>query len=267
MDLDTISDVVSARSRADLARVGPNTPVLAGGTWLFSEPQDHLTTLVDITTLDWQALTEDPSGLKIAATCTLADLVDREYPASWAATPLFRQCCSALLASEKIWNTATVGGNVCLSLPAGAMISLLAALDATATVWAPDGTDYDVRITEFVTGAGSNVLQHGDVLRSIAVPVDSLCSATAFRKVALAPLGRSGSVVIGRRSAADEFVLTVTAATTRPFQLRFDALPNVDDIASALAGVDAWFDDPHGSPDWRRHVSGVLAQEVLEELR
>ncbi len=267
MDLDTIVEVVSARSRADLTVVGPKTQVLAGGTWLFSEPQDHLNALVDITTLEWPALMEKSGGLEISATCTLAELVEREYPASWAATPLFRQCCSALLASEKIWNTATVGGNICLSLPAGAIISLLAALDATATVWAPDGTDYDVRITDLVTGAGTNTMRSGDILRSIAIPGESLCSTTAFRKVALAPLGRSGAVVIGRRSPKGTFVLTVTAATTRPVQLRFDAMPNPDEIATALAGVEVWFDDPHGSPDWRRHVSNVLAQEVLAELR
>ena len=46
----------------------------------------------------------------------------------WAAAPLLRQCCEALLASFKIWRSATVGGNVALSFPAGAMISLLSAL-------------------------------------------------------------------------------------------------------------------------------------------
>src|SRR6478752_4622498 len=61
---------------------------------------------------------------------------------SWPAAPLLRQCCTALLASYKIWGTATVGGNLCLSFPAGAMISLGAALDGTVTVWRADGGEY-----------------------------------------------------------------------------------------------------------------------------
>ena len=39
----------------------------------------------------------------------------------------------SFLASLKIWNAATVGGNICMSLPAGPMISLTAALEATYT--------------------------------------------------------------------------------------------------------------------------------------
>ena len=37
--------------------------------------------------------------------------------------PLFDESIDCFLMSFKIWNTATVGGNVCLSLPAGAMVS------------------------------------------------------------------------------------------------------------------------------------------------
>jgi len=33
----------------------------------------------------------------------------------WAAAPLIRQCCNALLGSFKVWNAATVGGNMCAS--------------------------------------------------------------------------------------------------------------------------------------------------------
>ena len=263
MDLGTVTSVVSARSRADLSILGADTQVLAGGTWLFSEPQDHLTTLVDLSTLDWPPLTFTADGLTVAATCTLAELAHADH----AAAALFHQCCSALLASEKIWNTATVGGNLSLSLPAGAMVSLMAALDATLTVWEANGDDCEIGVVEFVTGVNANVMQSGDVLRSIAIPTDSLDSRTAFRKVALAPLGRSGSVVIGRLAPSGEFVVTITAATTRPVQLRFDALPTAADVAAKVAEIDVWFDDPHGKPDWRRHVSGVLAQQVLEELR
>src|SRR5688572_11909488 len=103
MDLHTVAAVRRARDRADLAGLGPDTAVLAGGTWLYSDPQVHLRELVDLTGLGWPALTATDDGLEIAATCTLAELVAH-------GTPLFRQCAQALVGSFKVWNVATVGG-------------------------------------------------------------------------------------------------------------------------------------------------------------
>src|SRR5437763_1889176 len=48
MDLPGLTDVRVARSRADLVLSGTVAP-LGGGTWLYSEPQPHLTGLVDLT--------------------------------------------------------------------------------------------------------------------------------------------------------------------------------------------------------------------------
>ncbi|KAA8889982.1 oxidoreductase [Nocardia colli] len=278
MDLDTIREVVPARERADLSAIGGSCAVLAGGTFLFSEPQNHLDRLVDITALGWSAFTAVPDGLEIAATCTLAEFAGsmpgRELGApvlreEWPGTKLFAQGCRALLASHKIWRTATVGGNICLSLPAGGVLAALTALDGVALVWSADGADRRIPLREFVLGPGRNVLLPGEVLRSITVPTSSLLACTSFRKIALAPLGRSGSVVLGRRDPDGRCAVTVTAATERPVVLDFGAAPSDAEIAAMLGGIDPslWFDDPHGTPDWRRHVTGVLAREVAAELR
>ena len=164
---------------------------------------------------------------------------------------------TALLASAKIWRTATVGGNICLSFPAGAMISLISALDGTVTVWRADGPDHVLPITDFVTGDSRNVLQPGDLLRSVHLPAHALTARTAYRKLAPSPLGRSSAVVIGRRHADGEFVVSVTAATVRPMVFRFDALPSATALRDALGAI-AEQDitrDVHGDPDWRRAVT------------
>ncbi|MFE6920097.1 FAD binding domain-containing protein [Nocardia sp. NPDC057663] len=278
MDLDTVREVVLARERADLAQVGPGSAVLAGGTFLFSEPHDHLDRLIDITTLGWSPLLERSDGLEIAATCTLAELAGagpgRELGSAvlrpeWRGTALFAQGCRALLASHKIWRTATVGGNVCLSLPAGAVLGALVALDATVVIWPRGGGERRILLRDFVTGAGENVLAAGAVVRSFLVPTSSLLARTSFRKIALAPLGRSGAVVMGRRTADGRCAITVTASTVRPVVLDFDTVPAEFDVAAALAEIEPelWFDDPHGAPDWRAHVTGLLAAEVAAELR
>ena len=268
MDLNTVTDVRPARSRADLAALDARTAVLAGGSWLFSEPQDHLTGLVDITTLGWPAVTERADGgLSLAATCTLAEVAALSARLGCPAAPLFQRACTALYGSTKVWAVATLGGNLCTALPAGPMTSLAAGLDAEVVVWRADGTDAVVPATAFVTGNRTTVLGPGDVLRSVEIGPDALASPTALRKTALSALGRSGAVLVGRRTAEGGFVLTVTAATDRPVQLRYPDLPDADVLAADVAAVDAWFSDPHGAADWRRSVSGLLAQEIREELR
>ncbi|MCO1660417.1 FAD binding domain-containing protein [Pseudonocardia humida] len=261
MDLHTVRVLHRPVRRGELdALLGPGAAALGGGTWLFSEPQPGLAALVDLTGLGWPALTREPDGaLTISATCTLAELA--------AAGPaLFGRCCRALAGSFKIWHTATVGGNICLALPAGPMTSLCAALDGEALLWGPGGAQRRVPVARFVTGVRTTDLRPGEVLRSVRLPAAASSARTAFGRAALTAQGRSGSVVIGRRDPDGGLVLTVTAATERPFRFTFPAPPTGAALRAALAGVDRWYADPHGAPDWRAHVTGRLAAEVVDEL-
>ena len=260
--------VLPVRSRDDLAALGPGVAVLAGGSVLFAEPHDDVTTLLDLTSLGWPPVTVDERGLSLAATCPMVDIaaLSRTYAEVWAAAPVFRQACTALFGSFKIWNVATIGGNLCASLPAGPMTSLAAGLDAEVLVWGPDGTDRRLPAAAFVTGNTTNDLRAGEVLRSIEFSPDALASRTAYRKIALSPIGRSGVVLIGRRPPAGGFVLTVTAGTVRPVQLRYSAVPDARVLQTDVEAIDAWFTDAHGAADWRRAMSVVLGLQILEEL-
>src|SRR5204862_7681661 len=120
------------------------------------------------------------AGLDIAATCTIAELDRFEAPPAWLAAPLLRLCCRSLLMSYKIWNAATVGGNICMSLPAGAMISLTAALEGVYTLWPRNGKPRTVAGLDFVIGNHENVLGAGELLRSIHLPAKALTKSVAF---------------------------------------------------------------------------------------
>jgi CO/xanthine dehydrogenase FAD-binding subunit len=246
--------------------LGDTVAPLAGGSELFADPRAHLTGLVDLQAFGWPALTVTPDGLEIAATCTLAELAALPARPGWTAHPLLFECCTALYGSFKVWNVATVGGNLATALPAGPMTSLAAALDAEVLVWRRDRSDELLPAADFVTGDMTTVLRTGDVLRSIHVPEASLRARTAFRKIALSPIGRSGAVVIGRLDRDGRFTLTVTAATLRPVQLRYDTLPTAAELRAGVAGIDAWFTDAHGAADWRAAVSAVLAEEIRQQL-
>lgn len=273
MDLTTVTSFRAARSRDDLALTSGEV-VIAGGTWLMSEPQPETTGLVDLMTMPWPALELDADGLRIGATCTIAELVawasgrhdTIPLPPDWSAASMVADAANALLASFKIWNTATVGGNICRSFAAGAMISLSAALDGTAEIWAADGATRHSPVAELITGNGTNSLSPGDVLRAVRLPAQALRSHALLHTIALAELGRSGAVVTGRVDRDESAVFTVTAATACPVVLRYPVLPDAQSLADAVGTASGYYTDPLGSADWRRGVSIVLAERIRVEL-
>ena len=63
MDLNTITEIARPQSREQLPNWTAGDAWLAGGTWLYSEPQTHLTRLIDLADFKWPALTVTASGL------------------------------------------------------------------------------------------------------------------------------------------------------------------------------------------------------------
>ncbi len=293
MDMNTIQAVVPT---ADPAQWREGDAWLAGGTVLFSYGSSVLTRLLDISSAGWPAITVTDGGIELAASCTIAELYelpvrdglarDGAYPddgdspsTRWPALELVRQCCDSFVASFKIWNMSTVGGNICTGLPAGPMISLCASLDGKATILAPDGGSRAVPVADLVTGDGRTALLPGELLRSIFLPAAALASRVAFRRLSLSNLGRSGVLLIGRLDADGSLLITVTAATRRPVQLRFGGgtpaaglRPGRPDAAGLRAALDAaipaelYHDDIHGLPRWRRDMTYRLAEEIRAEL-
>lgn len=278
MDMNTIEAVVRTADPADWQ---PGDAWLAGGTVLFSYGsyafgKEPLKRLLDLGSTGWPAVTVSESGIELAATCTVAELYalpgETGRAAAWPALELIRPCCDSFVASFKVWNMSTVGGNLCTSLPAGPVISLCAALDGVATVLCPGGASRTVPVAEFVTGDGRNCLAPGELLRSVRLPASALASRVAFRRLSLSNLGRSGVLLVGRLDAGGGLVLTVTAATKRPVQLRLGTAGGSGTAAELSAALDAaipdglYHDDIHGLPAWRKDMTYRLAEEIRAEL-
>jgi CO/xanthine dehydrogenase FAD-binding subunit len=270
MDLNTIREVKLPVSADEITDWSAGHAWLAGGTWLFSEPQLTLDTLIDLESLNWRSLEASAAGLDLAATCRIAELEQFAAPDGWMAAPLLRECCHALLMSFKVANVATVGGNICMSLPAGAMISLTVALEAVYTLWPREGPPREVAAIDFVTGERANVLAPGELLRSIHIPASALSKRFAFRRTSLTRFGRSAALLIGtREEGAGDLLLTITAATPRPVQLRFERAPNREVLRRAIDDRiphDGYFDDVHGTSAYKRHLTYHFAEQIRAEL-
>ena len=270
MDLNTITGVERPQMRAQLPVWTAGDAWLAGGTWLFSEPQLNLKRLIDLTDFRWPALEIDATKLTIAATCTVAQLDALACPSEWIAAPLINQCCRAFLASFKIWKTATVGGNLCMSLPAGPMISFTAALDGVCTIWKPTATN---RTSTSPTSSPATSAMCS--LRAICCDKSISRSAalkrrSAFRQISLTPVGPVGGAADrqhprrrrpradgdGVDGPADSVVLCRNPAAERLREAILDRIPD-----------GLYHHDVHGKPAWRKHMTLRLAEEIRAELQ
>lgn len=268
MDLNTVTEVV-----------GPPTGLtfdwregdawLAGGTWLFSEPQFHLRRLIDLAPLGWDAVEVEATGLRIGSMCTIAHLYDFAKTFDSPISDLLTFSCEAFLASFKVWNSATVGGNICMSLPAGPMITWTVSLDASYLLVAPDGTERRVPAADFVTANNRNILTPGELLRAIEIPGHTLTRRHTHRRFTLTKMGRSTIFMVGTQTpASDDLHLTITAGTTRPVVLSYNTMPAADTLQAAIDGLPAgiWFADANGTPDHRWHLAKHYAEEIRAEL-
>jgi len=243
---------------------------LAGGTFLFSTPLPDIRRLIDLTSLGWPDIVIVPGGLQIAATCRVAELYDLIPPDEWAAGPFLREAVDAFLAGFKVWNTATVGGSICTSLPASPMTTMAAALDATLELWGPGGVRRTMSVPDFILGNNSNALRPGELLRSIDIPIESLKRHYSSRRFTLTKQGRSSVFLVGTTDPAKgDLVLTTTAATPKPVVLRFGAIPTSTELRAAISaavGDDDYFDDPNGSPAHRKHLTYHFAETIRRDL-
>jgi CO/xanthine dehydrogenase FAD-binding subunit len=155
-----------------------------------------------------------------------------------------------------------------MSLPAGPMISLAAGLEGVCVIRQRSGSERKVPIENFVMGNHQNVLRAGDLLRRIDLPANAMRKRTAFRRMSLTHLGRSNVLIIGTVSPHDRmFTLTVSASTDRPRRFSFPQLPDAHSLRARLEQeIPVFFDDVHGTPDYRKHMTFHFAEEIRREL-
>ena len=270
MDQPTVREYVRPTGDDPTSQWRPGDVWLAGGTFLFSTPLPDIHRLIDLTALGWPNLVIGPEGLQIAATCRVVDLYDLNPPADWTAGPFLREAVDSFLAGFKIWNSATVGGNICTSLPASPMTTMAAALEATLEIWGPGDTRRAMSIPDFILGDHVNALQPGELLRSIDIPLESLKRRYSYQRFTLTRHGRSSEFLVGTTNPTQrDLVLTITAATTKPIILRFGAIPTSAELRTAIGAAvrsEDYFDDPNGTPAHREHMTYYLDECIRCDL-
>ncbi len=266
--------------------------ILAGGTDLLVHVRNRSIApryLVDIKNLDGlRAISFDQSrGLTIGATATLNAV---------AASPPVRERYGLLaqaaeaVGSYQIRNRATLGGNLCNASPSANTAPALLVLEAAALIFGPKG-ERTVPLAEFFTGPKTTVLQPGEILIAVQVPVPSPAAKGCYLKLgrcAAVDLSIVGVAVLGfptqsrlasrRRSSGYEFRIALEAVAPTPIRVpRAEEIlaQSVDDrsiekAAQAARETACPISDVRGSEEYRLAMVHNLTRrgvrEVLREL-
>lgn len=266
MDLHSVETYLRPTCLGDAQNWGQGWAWLAGGTWLFSEPQLHLSTLVDLEPLGWSEIELSDQCLVIGATCTFAQIMNYSWSSEWRAIAVVKSAISALAASFKVTHLATIGGNLCLALAIGVMAPVMVLLDATYEIWSPTAPKRYVAARDFQLSIQKTVLQPGEVLRRILIPQSSLLWHTAFQRIGIAETDPALSLVA---TACNPETLAVRvslgACVAAPMLLEFSQKPTPEQVADALQNVN-WLEDARASAFYRQHVTKVLIERNLQIL-
>jgi CO/xanthine dehydrogenase FAD-binding subunit len=181
--------------------------------------------------------------------------------------------------SPQIRAAGTIGGNLGTCSPAGDILPVIAALDATIHVISAHGMR-DVSWNDFMLGVKRNALLSGEIVHSVSMPV--IDGWQGYAKV-----GTRNAMVISTASAclvrdADEGMVTIALGAVGPTVIRcFEAerwLASTtglrrggsvsDEVASEfgrrVAREAKPIDDHRSTAEYRRHAVGVLATRLLK---
>jgi carbon-monoxide dehydrogenase medium subunit len=194
-----------------------------------------------------------------------------------AEVPLLAQA-GAHVGHASVRRRGTVVGSVAFADPSAELPAALLALDGEAVVAGREG-ERTIAASDLFTGAFSTSLRDGELVTAIRVPRGGDARAgTAWIEVARRhgdlPVCGAGAVVTlddaGRIASARIALCGVgdrpVRATAAEEALR-GAEPTAEAVASAAASAGRDLEppgDPHGSPEYRRHLAVVVTRRCVQ---
>jgi carbon-monoxide dehydrogenase medium subunit len=264
------------------AHAGEARP-FSGGTDCFVRLRDgvlKLNYLVDVKNLDGtKEISFDPKkGLTIGAAVTMNRV---------AVNPDVIKHYSNLVeavnsvASYQLRNRATIIGNICNASPAGDTIGTCLALDGVLNIHGMSGSK-QIPLNSFFIAPGKTVLQPGDIVVSITLPVPPQGFFGVYKKLGrnvISDLSIVGVSVLGypSKETASGYKFRIALASVAPVPFvasKAEAVlaekkitPDVI-IEAAQAAMDSItpIDDVRGSARYRKYMVRNLTREALTEV-
>ena len=258
----------------------PRARILAGGTDILVQLREGLRDadlVVDVKKIPELAeLSYSPAqGLKLGACVPCYQIYDhRELPKAYPALV----DAARIIGGWQIQSRASVGGNLCNSSPAADTIPALIAHGVTCVIAGPKGKR-EVKVEEFCTGPGKNVLQPGELLVTLAFPPPQNGAGSAYERfiprnemdIAVAGAGSwlklsaDGKTVEQARIGVGAVAPTPRMATEAANWLAGkpateESFAQAGELAKKVASP---ITDMRGTVEYRVHLVGVLVKRTL----
>jgi carbon-monoxide dehydrogenase medium subunit len=258
----------------------PSARVLAGGQSLLVQPNRSRIAnalLVDLRKIPGLAEIEGhrDGTIKIGAMTTLANLASNEairdaYPALAEAV--------RTMGDAQLRNRATVGGSLAGADPDDDVPALMLALDATVQAVGPQAARA-IRADALFTGPRQTSLGSSEVIVAVTIPPSTGRSGIAYEKfkhpaTLFTICGVAARVAVNEQGIIADARVALCGAAQHPMRLSAleKALVNQrpSDVGTSTAGDAAvagvtFKGDLFASPEYRRHLTRVLAERALKQ--
>lgn len=258
---------------------GPNAAILAGGTDLIVRLKENLLQkkyLINIKGVGGlDQITVDEASVRIGTLVTHTALSESDIIGKHFA-------CLAEAASyvgaRQTRNVGTIGGNLCNSAPSAETAPALLALRAKVNVFTPDKKQREIPIEEFFTGPSKNVLQLGEIVKEIVIPLPPDNKGDAYLKLGkrnaleIAIVGVAAQVIIGDDNYFKDVRIALGAVAPTPIRAwkaeRVLIGQKIDDDIISEAAIVAQHEsqpisDIRASSIYRRQMVRVLVIRAL----
>ncbi|MDI6696740.1 MAG: xanthine dehydrogenase family protein subunit M [Anaerolineales bacterium] len=258
-----------------LVRYGREARLLAGGTDLLVQMRHDL--IAPQVVIDLKRVAELRADvqlldgvLRIGALTVLSDLIEdarvqQYFPALVEA--------ASVVGSVQIRNRATLSGNICNASPAADTAPALLIYDAQVNLIGPDGRR-TVALCRFFLGPRKTVLQQGELVEAIDLPLPREASGAAFTRLTRrrgVDLATVNAACLARRSDGVTFAFGAVAPTpilvpvsdNRLLDTSLDAAIRraiLDEAAAHTSPIS----DVRASREYRLAMVKVMAERALE---
>ncbi len=245
-----------------LAQSPADTEVIGGGTWVVVEMtagDRDPRRVIDLKNAGLRYVREEGGAVVIGARATYTDVI---RSAAAQKIPALVAMCTGITGGAQLRNRATIAGSVCYANPSADAHGLLVGLGATFNLRTAAGTR-QVAAADFYRGPFDTVLQAGELLESISIPVPVGMRQGYYKfKVAESswPICTGTSLV----GADGSVTVTIGAANSRPVTVTGSA-SDLDGLARAAeAAITSPFSDVLADGEYRKQIAGAIAKRAVK---
>ena len=260
-----------------LGRYGDEAKVLAGSQSLIALMKLRLAQpahVVDLRKVDGLTGVREAQGaLLVGALTTHAAMAASELVR--AKLPMAAEAASQI-GDPQVRNLGTIGGSLAHADPAADWPAVLTALDATVVVAGPRG-ERTLKVQDLITGPLSTVLENGELLTQVKIPLPPARTAGAYEKLPnpasrFAVVGVAAEVSLDARNAVQWSRIAITGLApkvTRATQVEQALQGKSGDAAAVKAAAARAADglelrpDLTGSAAYKAQLAAVYTERAV----